>query len=261
MHGTARGLFLAPFSLTKRFKTVIFTIMTRKDQHIADTADSAEDREFESIAKSIPRLANLRALLLNADMQPMWYYPLSTVAWPKLMFWIVKGEQTGIPRINVIDTYEGVYVNSGTRKIALPSVVSHVKMVDRKERAPLTRFNIYLRDNFTCQYTGKKLPPDELNLDHVIPRSKGGDSSWTNLVACWKELNQVKADRTPKEAGLKLIRNPAEPSPYQLYQYGRAFPPQFLHESWSDYLFWDTELDEETIKGRYVGVDRIRRGR
>ncbi|NJL70415.1 MAG: HNH endonuclease [Candidatus Competibacteraceae bacterium] len=76
----------------------------------------------------------------------------------------------------------------------------------------LSRKNIWIRDQGRCQYTGRKMSFDEMTLDHVKPQSQGGEDSWTNLVACSKEINTKKANKTPREAGLKLLNEPKVPS-------------------------------------------------
>lgn len=81
------------------------------------------------------------------------------------------------------------------------------------QRSKLTRQNIRLRDKGTCQYTGKKLKPSEGNVDHIMPVSRGGENTWTNMVYCDKELNERKGNKTPEEMGLSLITNPKEPKP------------------------------------------------
>lgn len=202
-------------------------------------------RKLAAQAALNPRLAQLSALELNANMKPVWYYPLSTINWADVIWLIAKGELTGIPRINVIDVYKNVYVSTGTRKFELPSVVSHRQMIPMPKKVPLTRFNLLLRDKFTCQYTGKRLPADQLNFDHVIPKSQGGKNSWENLVTCEKRINQFKRNQTPEQAGLRLIRRPYEPGPYQMYEMGKSYPPSFLHESWADYLFWDAKIEPQ----------------
>lgn len=80
-----------------------------------------------------------------------------------------------------------------------------------KKRPKITRKGIWLRDQGICQYTGKKISHNEGNIDHVIPKSKGGATDWTNCVLAHKKVNAKKADRTPEEAGLKLIRQPFVP--------------------------------------------------
>jgi len=73
------------------------------------------------------------------------------------------------------------------------------------------RENVFIRDNFTCQYSGKRCRAVDLTLDHVIPRERGGRTSWENIVTCRREINSLKANRLPHEAGLKLIRKPVKP--------------------------------------------------
>ena len=108
----------------------------------------------------------------------------------------------------------------------------------RKVRVPLSRRNIYLRDGNVCQYCGKKFPTSELSLDHVIPRSSGGESSWTNLVCACTNCNARKGAKTPAQVGMRLIRLPRKV----------AAPAQLIrvqHESWSHFVseaYWNAEL-------------------
>ncbi len=80
-----------------------------------------------------------------------------------------------------------------------------------KRRPKFSAMNIWKRDGATCQYTGRKLSPDEGNIDHVVPRSRGGRTAWENCVLAHREINSRKADKLPEEAGLRLRRQPAEP--------------------------------------------------
>lgn len=98
----------------------------------------------------------------------------------------------------------------------------------------LNRRNVYLRDNFTCQYTGEKLTYDELNLDHVVPSSRGGRSTWDNLVACSIRINTLKGNKTPEEAGLKLIKPPRKPKWTPLYS--SAINTKRSLDSWKKFL-------------------------
>ena len=108
----------------------------------------------------------------------------------------------------------------------------------------LTRKNIYERDRYTCQYTGRRLRPSDLNIDHVIPRSQGGRNTWENLVTCSVEANSRKGGRTPKEAGMRLIRRPTKPSPrHQL----RLPQTQRSYRDWDHFvsdLYLNAELEE-----------------
>lgn len=96
--------------------------------------------------------------------------------------------------------------------IRVPTVI----VLARYAKVPMSRpkfssRGIRERDKNRCQYTGKKLAPGEGNIDHVIPRSRGGETSWTNCVLAAKSVNSRKGNRTPEEAGLKLLRPPQAP--------------------------------------------------
>ena len=80
-------------------------------------------------------------------------------------------------------------------------------------------------------------------VDHIIPRSKGGGTSWENVVTACQKCNLRKGNRYLRDSGMRLIKEPLRPTAYQLQDVGRSFPPNFLHESWRDYLYWDTELE------------------
>ena len=95
--------------------------------------------------------------------------------------------------------------------IRVPTVLVCSRYSDMpKKKYSLTKNNIWVRDNGICQYTGKKLGKEEANIDHPIPKSRGGQSTWANMVLCHKDLNSKKGSKTPEEAGLKLIREPKE---------------------------------------------------
>jgi len=104
------------------------------------------------------------------------------------------------------------------------------------QRRSLSRKNILLRDRNTCQFCGRVFPGAELTLDHVLPRSRGGRSSWENLVACCYSCNNSKGDRTPEEAGLKLARRPR---PFTLHT-SRQLMRLIGHrdDRWRKYLFY-----------------------
>ncbi|MDB6076229.1 MAG: endonuclease [Verrucomicrobiaceae bacterium] len=107
-------------------------------------------------------------------------------------------------RDNAIGTARG--------EIRVPTVL----VLARFDRVPRRRprfsaRNVWARDGGVCQYTGRKLKPSEGNIDHVVPRSRGGSTTWENCVLAHREVNTRKADRTPQEAGLRLIRQPATP--------------------------------------------------
>jgi 5-methylcytosine-specific restriction endonuclease McrA len=135
------------------------------------------------------------------------------------------------------------------RVIRVPRVILLVAY-DRvpKRQVRFSRFNVFARDNNTCQYCGEKLPRSELNLDHVIPRSQGGLSTWENMVCSCFTCNRVKGGRRPEEAGMHLIRRAFRPewTPFML----ETFSFKRYHE-WRPYLnmvdaaYWNTELLEQ----------------
>jgi 5-methylcytosine-specific restriction endonuclease McrA len=100
--------------------------------------------------------------------------------------------------------------------VRLSILIPKVLLLRSYDRLPVSeikfnRENVFIRDNFTCQYTGKRCKAADLTLDHVIPRERGGRTSWENIVTCRRDINSLKANRLPHEAGLKLIRKPVRP--------------------------------------------------
>ena len=103
-----------------------------------------------------------------------------------------------------------------------------------------SRSNVYLRDLFTCQYCGAR---NELTFDHLLPKSKGGKTDWGNVVTACSDCNVKKGGRLFIQSGMKLNQMPYQPSTEDLHKNGKNFPPNFLHKSWMDYLYWDVELE------------------
>jgi 5-methylcytosine-specific restriction endonuclease McrA len=173
------------------------------------------------------------ALVLNADFRPLSYYPLSLWSWQDAI------KAVFLDRVNIVSNYERV-VRSPSFEMALPSVVSLKNYVKPSRHPAFTRFNVFLRDRFTCQYCGER---DELTFDHVVPRSKGGHTTWDNVVAACSTCNLRKGDRLARDAHMYPSRMPYQPTVHDLHQNGRLFPPNYLHESWMDYLYWDSVLE------------------
>lgn len=181
-------------------------------------------------------LESCPALVLNADMRPLSYFPLSLWPWQEAVKAVVTD------RVNVISEYDRE-IRSPSRSLRLPSVISLKEYIPAARRAAFTRFNVFLRDRFTCQYCGRRFSSHDLTFDHVVPRSLGGRTTWANVVAACGPCNLRKGAKPLRQAGMHLRRWPAEPSTWQLQQAGRSFPPNFLHHSWRDYLYWDSELE------------------
>ena len=178
-------------------------------------------------------LRNHPALVLNADYRPLSYYPLSL--WP----WQEAVKAAWLDRVTIVAEYDDV-VRSPSTRIRIPSVVVLKDYVKPRKRVAFTRFNLFLRDEFCCQYCGSK---GDLTFDHVVPRARGGVTSWENVVAACAPCNLRKGSRSLRQAGLSLRKPPRAPTTEEMRNYGRKFPPNHLHESWLDYLYWDAELD------------------
>jgi 5-methylcytosine-specific restriction endonuclease McrA len=119
-------------------------------------------------------------------------------------------------------------------------VVSLKTYIKPARHPAFTRFNVFLRDRFECQYCGD---PKELTFDHLIPRSKGGRTTWENVITACSPCNLLKGGRLPSQAGMYPRQRPHQPTVTELRERGRKFPPNYLHESWADYLYWDSELE------------------
>ena len=132
--------------------------------------------------------------------------------------------------------------------IRVPRVIM-LQVYDRLPRMHVrfSRQNIYLRDKCTCQYCGQKLPRNELNLDHVIPRSKGGRTTWENVVCSCIPCNLTKGSRTPLEAGMQLMKRPARPrwSPFERGREGYTYEDWRPFLSLADASYWTTALTED----------------
>jgi 5-methylcytosine-specific restriction endonuclease McrA len=135
------------------------------------------------------------------------------------------------------------------RAIRVPRVILLVSY-DRipKRHVRFSRYNIYARDKSTCQYCGRRLPRYELNLDHVIPRSLGGTSTWENVVCSCHECNRRKGGRTPEDARMTLLHTPVRPkwTPFMQETFNLA-----RYKEWLPFLntvdasYWNTELLKE----------------
>ena len=138
-------------------------------------------------------------------------------------------------------------IQSVSFRIRLPRVILLV-VFDRlpKKEVKFTRHNIFERDRNTCQYCGGVFDRKDLNLDHVIPRDRGGPTTWENIVCSCIECNTRKANRTPLEAAMHLVRKPKRPKWRPFVQVSFSFQH---HESWKHFLdiaYWNVELGEET---------------
>lgn len=166
-----------------------------------------------------------RALLLNSS-----YEPMKVVGWQKAVLLWFQG------KVEILE-YHNVFARSVRSSFQIPSVM-RLKTYVRPRSYGAVRFcreNVYIRDAYTCQYCGEKPRAlRELTLDHVIPASKQGPKSWTNVVTACRDCNQRKANRTPQTANMPLLKAPIIPS--WLPSPELDFKPGFAPEEWVQYL-------------------------
>src|SRR5215470_19875320 len=141
------------------------------------------------------------ALVLNADFRPLSYYPLSLWSWQDAI------KAVFLERVNIVAQYDKA-VHSPSLEMLLPSVVSLKTYVKPTTHPAFTRFNVFLRDKFCCQFCGTR---DDLTFDHLMPRSRGGLTVWDNVVAACSACNLRKGNMTPEEAACIPRRRRSRP--------------------------------------------------
>jgi hypothetical protein len=151
-------------------------------------------------------------LLLNCD-----YTPLSIITWKKALVWSFKYENNPKYGIEIIDFYKNDFITGINKKHPVPAIAKTKRFFKiNKQHILFSRKNIFLRDNFTCQYCNTRFSNSELTYDHVIPKSKwdynkGSPTSWTNIVTACIGCNRKKGNKTPKQANMTLHNFPIEP--------------------------------------------------
>ena len=154
------------------------------------------------------------------------YKPVGIVSWRDALVLVIT------EKAYAVELYE-TYVRSARQIFQLPSVIALKKFVNVDFLRPVcSRKNIILRDGNICQYCGGDFPTDDLTMDHIVPKSQGGEKSWKNIVASCKPCNQKKGNRTPEQAGMKLLREPKPLTGTGMLQ-RRS---KNLHSHWKDSL-------------------------
>lgn len=156
------------------------------------------------------------------------YEPIFIVSWKRAITLLY------LDKIEVLDYHKNVEVHSSNRTFKVPSVVkltTHAPF--RVAHASFCKRSVFARDKYTCQYCRIRFHEKDLTYDHVYPRKRGGDTSWTNVTTCCYPCNQKKGDKTPKEAGMPLLHPPTKPKQRYLwvYQYVSKVP-----DEWSPFL-------------------------
>jgi 5-methylcytosine-specific restriction endonuclease McrA len=156
-----------------------------------------------------------KCLLLNAD-----YTPLNIIDWQRALIWSMRYEARHRYSISVIDFYKDDYIlGTNNKKYPVPAVTKTNRFYHRSNRQIIkfSRKNIFLRDDFTCQYCGNRFNHNQLTYDHVIPKSlwdynSGSPTKWNNIVTACSICNRRKGNRTPKQANMTLKTLPIEPN-------------------------------------------------
>jgi len=174
-------------------------------------------------------------LLLNGS-----YEPMGVIPWQRAVS-LMLGD-----KVVVLESYDSECRSVGFC-IKIPAVICLKRYVKVRPKVKFSRKNLYMRDNFTCQYCGVhanklKYRVQDINLDHVLPRSRGGKTEWTNIVTACIDCNSKKANRTPQEAGLKLLRLPVEPKFHTMLSVPLGTPS--TPKEWKSYLYWNVELEQ-----------------
>lgn len=191
---------------------------------------------------------NLRrpTLVLNRNWQPV---NIASVARALVMVWNENARIVEPESYQLFDWGEWTKlepvgeeaIKTVSQRIRIPEVISLLEF-DRVPSSTVTfsRRNIFKRDRFTCQYCHRQPAPDELTIDHVVPRSHGGISSWENCVLACVDCNHTKADRTPEQAQMKLKKAPVRPEWNPVYS-----QHSLRMDSWSKFIseaYWNSEL-------------------
>ena len=169
----------------------------------------------------------MRVLVLNSN-----YSPICSIDWTRALVLFFEG------KAEVVEEYPDKEVRTISKSFKVPAVIRLLKWV--KNKLVGLKFNrgaIFLRDKGTCQYCSIKLSVNDATFDHIIPKSKGGVASWTNSILSCYSCNQYKNNRTPEEAGMKLLSTPIKPEslPMDLnFTILNRFKE--IPESWKTYL-------------------------
>ena len=177
-------------------------------------------------------MKNFNALVLNADFTPLSVAPLSVWDFQRTLRNVLKD------RILVLAEYDTV-LRSANFEYRPPSVVALKQYINRPKRVAFNRYNIFLRDDFCCQYCGKQFSASELTFDHVVPRVLGGKTCYTNIVSACVRCNAEKGSKT----NIKPLKEPREPGYHELSRSLRNTDK--LHETWLDYLYWSGVLEHD----------------
>jgi len=173
-------------------------------------------------------------LILNADASPLSIVPLSILHWHDAI------SMDWLDRADVLASYEDWIVRSPSVEMMVPAVMMLRKFVKVSRTIKFSRYNVFLRDDFKCQYCGKDFTskPYEITLDHVSPRYHGGTTKWTNVVSACSACNLEKAHYTHMKPRIL----PKQPTYWEMVEKRKKHPIAVPHAEWIPYLGWDESL-------------------
>jgi len=185
---------------------------------------------------------SLRTLVLNADFQPLNTYPLSLTTAKEAITTVVRG------RAIVVEEWPHM-IRSPTLTMYVPKVIANKDYHYIDAEPKFCRRSIFRRDKFRCQYCGNRFTSDELTFDHVIPRSLGGKTEWTNILTACVRCNTAKKDKLPnysgsKRDGLRPLKKPKRPTAHELLLADLEFLDESIKEDFGSWLYWNVELQE-----------------
>lgn len=165
-------------------------------------------------------------LVLNADGLPISYLPLSAIQWREAITYL------WLDKVHVLEWYDDWVVRSASWETRVPAVIMMKDMMRRRRMPRFSKYNVFLRDTFHCQYCLTQFPRSQLTLDHVLPLSKGGTTSWENIVTACSPCNAKKGNSlTPKP---KI--NPYQPDYFELVSKRKQLDFDIRHPSWEAFL-------------------------
>lgn len=172
------------------------------------------------------------------------YRPRKRIPWQRAIIQVLIDK-----RAEVVAEYPDKFIRTPSWTVKMPSVIRLLHATPNKRAIKFSRRGIYLRDHMKCQYCGLTVPHDDWEMEHVIPRAKGGKTNWENIVVACTKCNQKKADRTPEQAGMKLLSKPVRPKSLPYSDVGRIMYNEGDPKEWKDWLtsavYWNSELEKD----------------
>jgi len=173
--------------------------------------------------------------MLDVLVLDLGYQPHQIISWKKAITMLFNS------RCELVENYDEEIYRRATIVIKKPAVVRLLNTVRHNKPVRFSRMNILARDNWTCQYCLKKFPTRKLNYDHVVPKCRGGETTWTNIVTSCYACNNKKGGRTPQEAGMKLKKVPVKPKSLPVISRHLDISGS-IPDAWASWIYWNGEI-------------------